>query len=69
MNNTVYATLFMYYPLLEDVKCCIDSIYSNRMLNTHTGKKRKKIYIYIYTSCTRHALQCHSKTPLPLNIA
>jgi hypothetical protein len=24
---------------------------------------------YLITSCTRHALQCQSKTPFPLDIA
>jgi hypothetical protein len=39
-------------------------------INISTDYCELRLYlIVLYTSCTRHALQCQSKTPLPLDIA
>jgi hypothetical protein len=44
------------FCLRTDIKLCIYT------------KQHVKLFL-CETSCTRHALQCQSKTPLPLDIA
>jgi hypothetical protein len=56
--------------------CCIYSTLNMSLFGAHFSSTKNResdslvLYCLIFqTSCTRHALQCQSKTPLPLDIA